>query len=336
MSREATAGERQGVVMHVRCADRLPEETYRQVLEELAGLSPVVQALPPNAALVDLRGALRYYGVDARRLGEVLRVRTISRLGVDVRVGIGPSITVAATASSQVAGPGGVLAIASEDVTGWLGPLPVDALHGIGPRQAAVLRDYGIHCVGLLATVPPATVQRLLGGKAGRLAADRARGIDPRPVVPRALPATASVRHRFDEHTLDGAAVRAALLDLVVRLGTRLRGRGQAPRALTLTLTFAGGSTWEKTRRLTAPSAHEDDLRQLAYQLMDAAGLQRGRLTAVVVKGEDLIDADQAPRQLSLDDARENRLTAETAVDRVRDKFGPQVIGPAAVFRRAS
>jgi DNA polymerase-4 len=336
MSMQSTAGGAQGVVMHVRCPDRLPEEIYRQVLEELAGLSPVVQALPPTAALVDLRGALPYYGVDARRLGEVLRIRTISRLGVDVRVGIGPTITVAATASGQIPRPGGVLAITPEEVAGWLGPLPVDALHGIGPRQATVLRDYGVHCVGLLAAVPPATVQRLLGGKAGRLAADRARGIDPRPVVPRALPATASVRYRFDEHTLDGAVVRAALLELVVRLGTRLRGRDQAARALTLSLTFAGGGSWDKTRRLTAPSAHEDDLRQLAYQLMDAAGLQRGRLTGLVLKAEDLLDAGQAPRQLSLDDAREARLATEGAVDRIRDKFGTSVIGPAAVFRRAS
>ncbi|MFI8169929.1 hypothetical protein ACIGAN_26750 [Streptomyces sp. NPDC085931] len=38
-------------------------------------------------------------------------MRTISRLSVDVRVGIGPSITVAATASAQIRGPGGVLAI---------------------------------------------------------------------------------------------------------------------------------------------------------------------------------------------------------------------------------
>ncbi|WP_406224145.1 hypothetical protein [Streptomyces canus] len=247
-----------------------------------------------------------------------------------VRVGIGPSITIAATASEQVPLPGGVLAIASVDVTGWLGPLSVEALHGIGPRQAAVLRDCGVHCVGLLAAVPPATVQRLLGGKAGRLAADRARGIDPRPVVPRALPASASVRYRFDEHTLDGAVVRAALLELVVTLGTRLRGRGQVARAPTLTLKFAGGSSWEKTRRLAAPSAHEDDLRRLAYQLMDAAGLQRGRLTGLALKGEDLIDADQAPLQLSLDESREARLAAETAIDRVRDKFGPRVIGPAA------
>ncbi|GAB7109625.1 hypothetical protein JCM4814A_79400 [Streptomyces phaeofaciens JCM 4814] len=187
-----------------------------------------------------------------------------------------------------------------------------------------------------LAAVDPATVQRLLGGRAGRLAADRARGIDPRPVVPRALPATATVRHTFPRHTLDGTHVRAALLKTVVDLGQMLRHRGQAARVLTLILQFAGNTTWEKTRRLKEPSAHDEDLRLLAYRLMDAAALQRGRLTGLALKAEDLIDADRVARQISLDDAREARLVAEAAVDRVRDRFGPGVIGPAAVFRRAS
>ncbi|MFJ4329084.1 hypothetical protein ACIP3A_39075 [Streptomyces tricolor] len=324
--------------MHVRCPDRLPEDVYREVLELLADLSPVVQALPPTCALVELKGALRYHGTDASHLGEMLRVRSISRLGVDVRVGIGPTITVAATASAQIDGPGGVLAVAPEQAADWLGPLPVQALHGVGPRQAAVLRDYGIHTIGLLAAVSPATVQRLLGKKAGRLAADRARGIDPRPVVPRALPASAAVRHRFARHTLDGATVRTALLDLVVQLGLLLRRRGQAARALTLTLAFAGGTSWEKTRRLPEPSGHDEDLRILAYQLMDAAGLQRARLTGIVLKAEDLINADQAAEQISLDTARESRLVAEQAMDRIRDRFGPASIGPAAVspLHRAS
>ncbi|MFF2431284.1 DNA polymerase Y family protein [Streptomyces mirabilis] len=322
--------------MHVRCPDRLAEDVYRQVLEQLAELSPVVQALPPSAALVELKGALRYHGVDGRRLGEVLRVRTISRLGVDVRVGIGPSITVAATASGQITEPGGVLAVDPGQVTDWLGPLPVEALHGIGPRQAQTLRDYGVHCVGLLAAVPPATVQRLLGGRAGRQAADRARGIDPRPVTPRTLPASASVSHTFPRHTLDGAAVRAALLDLVVTLAHQLRGRGQAARGLTLTLRFATGTTWEKTRRLPEASAHDDDLRTLAYRLIDAAGLQRGRLTGITLKGDDLIAADQVAEQISFDGGREARLVAEEVSDRVRAKFGPGAIRPATTLLRVS
>ncbi|MFF3139238.1 DNA polymerase Y family protein [Streptomyces mirabilis] len=322
--------------MHVRCPDRLPEDVYRQVLEQLAELSPVVQALPPSAALVELKGALRYHGVDGRRLGEVVRVRTISRLGVDVRVGIGPSITIAATASGQITEPGGVLAVGPGQVADWLGPLPVEALHGIGPRQAQTLRDYGVHCVGLLAAVPPATVQRLLGGRAGRQAADRARGIDPRPVAPRALPASACVSRTFPRHTLDGAAVRAALLDLVVTLAHQLRGRGQAARGLTLALRFAGGTTWEKTRRLPEASAHDDDLRTLAYRLIDAAGLQRGRLTGITLKGEDLIAAGQVAEQISFDGAREARLVAEEVSDRIRAKFGPGAIRPATTLLRVS
>lgn len=77
--------------MYVRGPDRLPEETYRHLLELPADLSSVVRALPPTAALVELKGALRYHGTDALHLGEVLRIRAISRLGIDVRVGVGPS-----------------------------------------------------------------------------------------------------------------------------------------------------------------------------------------------------------------------------------------------------
>ncbi|WP_413755150.1 DNA polymerase Y family protein [Streptomyces sp. MMBL 11-3] len=322
--------------MNVRCPDQLPDDLFRQVVDQLAQLSPTVQALPPSAAVVELKGALRYHGTSARHLGEVLRVRTLSQWGVDVRVGIGPSIAVAATASGQVPAPGGVVVVEADQVTDWLGPLPVEALYGIGPQQARRLREYGVHCVGLLAAVPPATVQRLLGGRAGRLAAERARGIDPRPVVPRALPASARVRHTFARHTLDGDVVRAALLALVVQLGHLLRGRAQVARGLTLTLRFPGDATWEKTRRLMEASAHDVDLRTLAYQLLDTAGLQRGRLTALALTGEDLLDAGRAAQQISLDAAREDHLVAEAVADRIRQKFGMGAIGPAAALLRAS
>jgi DNA polymerase-4 len=144
------------------------------------------------------------------------------------------------------------------------------------------------------------------------------------------------VRHSFAQHTLDGAVVRAALLDLVVQLAHQLRHRGQVARGLTLVLRFAGGTSWEKTRRLPEASAHDDDLRTMAYRLIDAAGLQRGRLTGLVLKGEDLVDADQVAQQISLDQRREDRLVAEAASDRIRAKFGPGAIGPAATFLRVS
>ncbi|MEU0390689.1 hypothetical protein [Streptomyces chartreusis] len=56
-----------------------------------------------------------------------------------------------------------------------------------------------------------------------------------------------------------------------------------------------------------------------------------------VLVGEGyLVGAGQVAQQVGLDDAREARLVAEAAVDRVRDKYGPEVIGLATPLRRAS
>jgi hypothetical protein len=86
---------------------------------------------------------------------------------------------------------------------------------GPGCDHDAERDDYGIHTGGLLAAVSPSTVHASSAAAPGHLATDRARGIDSRTVIPRALPASATGRCSFDRRTLDGATVRAALLDLV-------------------------------------------------------------------------------------------------------------------------
>ncbi len=158
--------------MHVRCPDRLPEEGYRQVLELPADLSPVVQALPPTAALVELKGALPYYGGDAHRLGEMLRIRAISRRGIDVRVGIGPTVTVAATASAQIPRPGGVLTVPTDEACKRPGQGPPLRL---GNMTAALIRQGAP--VGASAIVD---LERAAGGSGRRAGALVVQGKTPR------------------------------------------------------------------------------------------------------------------------------------------------------------
>jgi DNA polymerase-4 len=73
-----------------------------------------------------------------------------------------------------------------------------------------------------------------------------------------------------------------------------------------------------------------------ASRLIDAAGLQRGRLTGITLKGEDLIAAGQVAEQISFDRVREARLVAEEVSDRIRAKFGPGAIRPATTLLRVS
>jgi hypothetical protein len=54
---------------------------------------------------------------------------------------------------------------------------------------------------------------------------------------------------------------------------------------------------------------------------MDAAGLQRGRLTGLVLRGEDLVDVGQVAEQISLDGACESRLISWARTGRCAKAF---------------
>ncbi|MFE6813563.1 hypothetical protein [Streptomyces sp. NPDC057675] len=163
-------------------------------------------------------------------------------------------------------------------MTAFLAPLPVDALYGVGAAQAATLRRYGLHTIGALAAMPEDVVCRVVGGKTGRTLRQRARGIDPRAVVPLRRPESTSARHDFQRDMLDPVLIRAALLDLVAELAERLRARGQIACGLTLSVRLADSARVERTRKLPTPSGHTEDLRTAVWRSWDA--LRTARLDA--------------------------------------------------------
>ena len=63
------------------------EAALPQLIGMLEGFTPVVEALPPDRALVDLRGAERYFGRDAVELAALIRVRALAWYGIDCAIG---------------------------------------------------------------------------------------------------------------------------------------------------------------------------------------------------------------------------------------------------------
>ncbi|MET9438996.1 hypothetical protein [Streptomyces sp. NPDC006551] len=324
-------------IWHVRCRPDTSPEDHRRVLDLLAGFTPLVQPLPPMAALAQVKGSLKLFGVDAGELAQRFRVQVLVQVGIDTHIGVADTWATAATASACVGGSGVLHLPDHRAVEEFLGPLPIQALHGIGPAQAAQLKAYGLHTVAALATMDEPVVCRILGGKAGRTLRDRARGIDPRAVAVQRMPESTSASFGFARDMYDPVIVRAALLDLVVTLAGRIRGRGQIARSLTLVVQMADGATAQRTKRLPQPSAHTEDLRAGTLRLLDALAFQRARIRRLTLIAEDLRPADEGPgTQLSLDQARENRLRLEPVMDQLNARYGYRVAGPAAAYRRAS
>jgi DNA polymerase-4 len=330
---DASDTQDEPTVLYVHFDEGCTEENYPELLELLADLTPVVQALPPDAALADVRGALRYFRRSPQDLAGALRVRSLALYDVDCTVGVAANPLLARMAAAD--GPPGAvrhLPDRPDAVAGFLDRTPVAALQGVGPATARTLCGYGLDTVGRLAAAPPGTLQRSLGTAAARRLQERARGVDPSPVTPSAPARSASAGFSFGHDELDPERRRRALLTLADELGFRMRGDGLVAHALTLTVRYADRTVTTRTRKLREPTAHTPELTTLAYALHDALALQRARVRAVSLRAENLTAADAAPRQLSLDPRVEKARLAEAAADRARVRYGSDAAHPAGTL----
>ncbi|MFC9681883.1 hypothetical protein [Streptomyces sp. NPDC056948] len=308
------------------------EAELPRLLGMLEEFTPVVQALPPDGALADLRGAERYFGRDAVELASVIRVRSLALYGVDCVIGAGPGPMLARVALGDA-----VLGVTSEVPEGrdaiaeFLAVKPVAALPGVGTKTARTLGDYGLDTLGLVAAAPLSTLQRLVGAKAGRELHEKANGVDRGRVVPNAVSRSLATERPFERDELDPDRHRRALLSAAEEIGARLRALDKVCRTLTLTVRYADRSATTRSRTLTEPTAHSPALTRTAYGMYEALGLQRARVRAIVLRAEGLDPADQASYQLTFDPADERVRRIEEVADRARAKFGPRAVMPGGL-----
>ncbi|MFF2944891.1 hypothetical protein ACFVSQ_34110 [Streptomyces niveus] len=298
-------------------------------------LSPVVQALPPDSALVDVRGAERYFGQDAAQIAAVLRVRALAHAGAGCAIGAAGTPMLARMAAREAA-PGTTLTVPDEPraVAEFLGPLPVAALPGIGAATARTLRSYGLGTVGRAAAVPLSTLQRVAGVRMGREVYERAHGIDRTRVAPNASARSLAAERAFPYDELDQSRHRAALLSITEELGSRMRVDEQVCRSLTLTVRYADRSTTTRTRTLREPTAHSVALVAAAYRIHDSLGLQRARVRGLSLRAEGLAPAERATRQLTFDPVDDRARRIEAVADRARARFGPRAVVPGTLAGR--
>ncbi|WP_327427600.1 DNA polymerase Y family protein [Streptomyces sp. NBC_01236] len=309
---------------------------YEAALPQLLGLleefTPVIEALPPDGALLDLRGAERYFGRGAVEFASLIRVRALALYGIDCVIGAGPGPMLARMALRDAAP--GVTRVVPEDPDAareFLAGRPVAALPGVGGATARTLCEYGLDTIGKVAAAPLSTLQRLTSARTGRELHEKASGIDRGRVVPNATSRSLATERPFSRDELDPSRHRRALLSATEELGTRLRALEKVCRTLTLTVRYADRSTTTRSRTLKEPTAHSSTLTDTAYRMYEALGLQRARVRAIAVRAEGLTPAEQASHQLTFDPVDEKVRRIEEVADRARAKFGPHVIGPGTL-----
>ncbi len=311
------------------------------VMENFRRITPLVEVLSLDEAVLDVRGSTRRLGSPVE-IAERLRATIHDEQGITCSVGLAASMTMAKLAS-RWAKPDGVFVCPPASVTTLLHPLDVGELYGVGEKTRELLHRLGLVTVGDLAHTPVRTLQRAVGDHLGRHLHDLAWGVDDRQVVARTSGGYFGVlggdpdksigaNETFGHDTDDRAAIVRELLRLTDRVTTRMRVAGVAGRTVTLTVRFADFTTITRSRTLPEATDVTQEVYRQAVRSYDALGLQRARIRLVGVRVEGLIPRERVHRQLVLGERDRGWSEADRAADRVVRRFGAGTVRPASLL----
>ncbi|HEX4060044.1 MAG TPA: DNA polymerase IV [Streptosporangiaceae bacterium] len=301
----------------------------KEVMAIFREVTPQVEPLALDEAFLDVSGALRRLGPPVE-IAQMIRVQVAEQQGITCSVGVASCKFIAKIASVHCK-PDGLLVIPVDGVLGFLHPLPVSALWGVGERTGQILARLGLRTIGDIANTPVATLQRELGVAHGSHLAALSWGRDERSVVPRTPEKSIGAEETFASDIDDPGLIRKELLRLSDRTARSLRSSGCVARTVVVKLRLANFTTITRSRTLPEPTDVARKIHQTACELYAAAGLDRARLRLVGVRVTGLVPAATSATQLTLDERPTHWREAEQAIDKITHRFGADAVRPAAL-----
>lgn len=309
-----------------------PDHTrYSQVSEEVMKIfrdvSPHVEPIPLDEAFIDVTGAKRLLG-SGREIAMMIRAKVEREQGITCSVGIAHNKFIAKLAS-QHCKPNGLLEVATDQILSFLHPLPANAIWGVGPKTNEQLEKLGLRTVGEIANTPRNTLIRALGEATGSSLYELAWGRDSREVISYEPEKSISAAETFATDIDDPEEILREFLRLCEKATLRMRDAGFCAKTISIKVRFADFKTITRSKKLDQPISGTNESFEVAKQLYLALKLDRARIRLVGVSLEGLTPAEEAAEQLLIGQRDIGWRQADSAIDRVKAKFGRGSVRPA-------
>lgn len=294
--------------------------------------TPVVEGLSIDEAFLDVGGLYRIAGAPMG-IAARLRDRVRAEVGLAITVGVARTKFLAKVASG-VAKPDGLLLVPPADELTFLHKLPVERLWGVGTVTAAKLHAHHVTTVGQVARLGEATLVSMLGGGTGRHLHALAHNRDPRPVVVGRRRRSVGAQRALGRGPHPDAFQQAVLAELADRVTRRMRAAGRAGRTVVLRLRFADFTRVTRSHTLPRATSHTQTILDAVLRLHAAAvsDIANRGLTLVGIAVSNLDGDGSAQLELPFDVTSGDEL--DTAMDKVRDRFGSAALTRASLLGR--
>jgi DNA polymerase-4 len=298
------------------------QEVSKTIMGVFADFSPDVEALSLDEAFLDMTGSEQLFG-DPESIGR--RVKAAIREatgGLTASVGLSATKYVAKVASG-CRKPDGLTVVPPEEAKAWLAPLPVAWLWGAGPKTQARLHHLGLQTIGEVAKADPQFLSAKLGS-AGVHFHTLAQAEDPRPVIGRRASKSIGSEHTLDKDVREKADIKLHLRRSANTIGRRLREKRYIAFGVSVKLKTTDFQLLTRQRRLGEPTDVTERLYSVGVDLLDEVN-HPGPFRLVGMAAYDLVGINDRV-QLDLFDtlARQRRL--DVAIDKLAERFGPDVV----------
>jgi DNA polymerase-4 len=305
-------------------------EVSEKVMEIFRDVTPHVEPISLDEAFLDVTGAQRLLGT-GREIATMIRAKVEQEQGITCSVGIAHNKFIAKLAS-QHCKPNGMLEIPEDRILTFLHPLPASAIWGVGPKTNEQLEKLGLRTVGEIAHTPRSTLIRALGEATGASLYELSWGRDYRDVVTDEPEKSISAAETFASDIDDPEEILREFLRLCEKATLRMRSAGFCAKTISIKVRFADFKTITRSKTLDQPISGTKESFEIAKQLYLALKIERARIRLVGVALEGLIPEEDAPEQLLLGQRDVGWKQADSAIDRVKAKFGRASVRPARLM----
>lgn len=293
--------------------------------------TPIVEGLSLDEAFLDVTASKNLHG-DGIDIARDIKRRILEETRLTASVGVAENKLVAKIAS-DLDKPDGLVVITGQNCRERLDPLPVSVIPGIGKQTLTRLHKVNVRTVRDLRLAPDRELEPIFG-RYTRRTRDRAAGIDDRPVAGSRVEKSISAEETYDVDLGDRADMERELLRLAETTARRLRKSELQAGTIQIKIRQSDFQTFTRQKTVTPPVSSTDQIFHIARELLVAwlAANPGARLRLLGVGGARLSPAEQP--DLFADSPDTAPAGVDTAVDRIRDRFGDTSVGRARTLRR--
>lgn len=284
---------------------------------------PLYEKTSIDEFYIDLTGMDRFFG--CFKYATELRSTIMKETALPISLAMSSNKTVAKIGTGQ-AKPNGQLEIAVGNEKDFLAPLSIRKIPMVGEKTYSLLRNMGIEKIKTIQEMPQELMQRVLGEN-GAAIWRKANGIDHSPLVPYSENKSISTETTFDKDTIDVHYLQQVLINMTESLAYQLRTKKKLTACVTIKIRYSDFNTYTMQCKIPYTAMDHvliDKVKVLFHKLFQ----KRLLIRLIGIRFSHLV---QGSYQFDLFDDMTEKVMLYSAMDKLRDRFGENIIQRAAI-----